>query len=78
MNNHTPKKDINVNDLLVSEKLKNFSEKNREDNLEKIRKMMVESAIEQELKEDDMIKKEVKENNSGPVANNDGDNFFDF
>ena len=44
MNSHTSKIDFSGN--LVSEKLKNFSEKNREESLEKNRKMMMESALE--------------------------------
>merc|ERR1719469_985607 len=45
MQSNAPK--IEYNEMIVSEKLQNFSEKNREENLEKIRFMMMDSAMEQ-------------------------------
>ena len=41
--------------MIVSDKLKNFSENYREENIEKIRKMMMESAMEQALLDNDFI-----------------------
>ena len=50
MKSHSPK--IEYNEMVVSEKLQNFSEKNREETLEKIRKIMMESAMAQVVDED--------------------------
>merc|ERR1711957_158094 len=50
MQSNAPK--IEYNEMIVSEKLQNFSEKNREENLEKIRFMMMDSAMEQVNMED--------------------------
>merc|ERR1719362_2584055 len=52
-----------INDIIVSEKLRVFSEKDREQNIEKMRKIMIESALEQIIEEKDFnsytnIKKE--------------------
>merc|ERR1711934_231759 len=38
---------INFSGEIISDKLKNFSEKNREENLEKIRQIMLDGAMEQ-------------------------------
>ena len=61
MNGYTPVEKLEYNDTMVSEKLKNFSEKNREENLEKIRQIMMEGAMEQLLLESCAENKNVSE-----------------
>ena len=57
MNNHSPKIEKSyTNEKVISEKLKIFSEKDREDNLEKIRRIILESAMEQFIKENELNK----------------------
>ena len=54
---------INMSGEIVSEKLRNFSEKNREENLEKIRQIMMEGAMEQLELESCAQNKDLEEGN---------------
>ena len=55
---------INHSGMIRSEKLRNFSEKNREENLEKIRQIMMEGAIQQMELESCAQNKVSEENNT--------------
>merc|ERR1712032_296944 len=70
------KTEKNDNEMLVSDKIKKISEKNREENLEKQRNMIMESALEQDILEDVLIS---IADNRGYTTNNQEEkaNFFD-
>ena len=82
MENRAPKIDKleKNNDLLVVEKLKIFSEKDKEKNLEKIRHMMIDSAMEQARNNSAENSEELRNNQEKSNANVNGENmeFFDF
>ena len=63
---------INFSGEIISEKLKNFSEKNREENLEKIRQIMMEGAMEQ------MQQESCTQNDSSDDGNNKPEPMLEF